>query len=136
MKLENGKWLTIGVKAVPETRVMLDKLSKYENKKIKPLFEEILVSYIQQKYNVQKEMIEALDNDMRNTKQMIDELSSAPERQKDDGERGLTQSKIDTFERYYGVLFSRKNHCLEEANAYQNILKGDSVKGYPWTKKR
>ena len=131
MKLESGKWLTIGVKAVPETRIMLDKLSKHENKKIKPLFEEILASYIQQKYNAQKEAIEAIDADMRNTKQIIGEISSSLEYQRDDRERKMMQSKIDTFEQYYGMLFTRKTHCLVEANAYQNILKGDNVNEVP-----
>ena len=128
MKLENGKWLTIGVKAAPVTRAMLDKLSKHENKKIKPLFEDILVSYVQQKYNAQKEAIEAIDADMRNTKQIIGEISSSLEYQRDDRERKMMQSRIDTFERYYDVLFSRKNRCLEEANAYQSILDGDTAK--------
>jgi hypothetical protein len=128
MKLEGGKWITIGVKAVPETRIMLDKLSKHENKKIKPLFEDMLVSYIQQKYNEKIQPVEAIDADMRNTKQIIGEISSSLEYQKDDRERKMMQSRIDTFERYYGVLLARKNCCLEEATAYQNILKGDNVK--------
>ena len=129
MKLEGVKWITIGVTAVPETRIMLDKLCKHENKKIKPLFEDMLVSYIQQKYNEEIQSVEEIDADMRNTKQIIGEISSSLECQKDDRERKMMQSRIDTFERYYGVLLARKNCCLEEANAYQNILKGDNVKG-------
>jgi hypothetical protein len=122
MKLKNGKLIKIGITAAPKTRQLLDKLCLYEHKKIKPFFEEMLVGYIQQSYNLHKEAIEGIESDIRNIKQKMDSLSLSLDCTTDKEEREMTKSRIETAEKFYGILFTRKTKHLAHAVEYQKMI--------------